>query len=131
MTDLHKIVQRQFDKQALNFSSWSVTKNKEHQEAYFHFCEIVSQDILLDFACGTGDYAIAAAPRVKYAYGVDISKGMIEVAKRQAEELNVKNVNFLCYLGESTSFEEESFSIIIYCSASSSLTKVRQRLLKN
>jgi ubiquinone/menaquinone biosynthesis C-methylase UbiE len=68
MTELHEIVKRQFDKQAHNFSSWSVTKNKEYQEAYFKFCEIVSQDTLLDFACGTGDYAIAAAPRVKYVH---------------------------------------------------------------
>jgi ubiquinone/menaquinone biosynthesis C-methylase UbiE len=117
MTELHEIVKRQFDKQAKNFSSWSVTKNKEYQEAYFKFCEIVSQDTLLDFACGTGDYAIAAAPRVKYAYGVDISKGMIEIAKNKAEQLNVKNVSFLCNPVESTPFEDESFSIIMCRSA--------------
>ncbi len=117
MSALHEIVKRQFDKQAQNFSGWSVTKNKEYQEAYFSFCEISSQDTLLDFACGTGDYAIAAAPRVKYVYGVDISKGMIEIAKNQAKQVNVKNVSFLCNPVESTPFEEESFSIIICRSA--------------
>ncbi len=49
MTKLHEIVKRQFDKQAQNFSSRSVTKNKEYQEAYFRFCEISVQDTLLDF----------------------------------------------------------------------------------
>lgn len=117
MSELHEIVKRQFDKQAQNFSSWSVTKNKEYQEAYFNFCEISVQDTLLDIACGTGDYAIAAAPRVKYAYGVDISKGMIEIATKQAEQANIKNVSFLCNPVESTPFEDGSFSIIICRSA--------------
>jgi ubiquinone/menaquinone biosynthesis C-methylase UbiE len=117
MSELHEIVKRQFDKQAQNFSGWSVTKNKEYQEAYFDFCELSAQDTLLDFACGTGDYAIAAASRVKYAHGVDISKGMIEIAKKQAEQAKVKNVNFLCNPVESTPFEDGSFSIIICRSA--------------
>jgi ubiquinone/menaquinone biosynthesis C-methylase UbiE len=117
MSELHEIVKRQFDNQAQNFSSWSVTKNKEYQDAYFDFCELSAQDTLLDFACGTGDYAIAAAPRVKYVHGVDISKGMIEIAKKQAEQANVKNVNFICSPVEYTPFENESFSIIMCRSA--------------
>ena len=117
MSGIHEIVKRQFDKQAQNFSCWSVTKNKEYQEAYLGFCEISSQDTLLDFACGTGDYAIAAAPRVEYAHGVDISKAMIEIAQNQAKQVNAKNVSFLCHPVESTPFEDESFSIIICRSA--------------
>jgi ubiquinone/menaquinone biosynthesis C-methylase UbiE len=117
LSELHEIVKTQFDKQAQNFNSWSVTKNKEYQVAYFDFCEISALDTLLDFACGTGDYAIAAAPRVKYVHGVDISKGMIEIAKKQAEQANVKNINFICNAVESTPFEEGSFSIIICRSA--------------
>jgi ubiquinone/menaquinone biosynthesis C-methylase UbiE len=58
MSEIHEIVKRQFDKQAENFSNWSVTKNIEYQRAYFGFCEISPQDTLLDLACGTGEYAI-------------------------------------------------------------------------
>jgi len=58
MSEIHEIVKRQFDKQAQNFSNWSVTKNIEYQKAYFDFCEISSHDTLLDFACGTGEYAV-------------------------------------------------------------------------
>lgn len=79
MLEIHEIIKRQFNKQAENFSSWSVTKNAEYQKAYFDFCEISSQDTLLDFACGTGDYCISAAPRVESVYGIDILKGMIEI----------------------------------------------------
>jgi len=66
MSEIHEIVKRQFDKQAQNFSNWSVTKNIEYQKAYFDFCEISSQDTLLDFACGTGEYAVYAAAIVKF-----------------------------------------------------------------
>jgi ubiquinone/menaquinone biosynthesis C-methylase UbiE len=117
MSELHEIVKRQFDKQAQNFSNWSVTKNIEYQKAYFDFCEISSQDTLLDFACGTGEYAIFAAPKVKYVHGVDISKGMIEIAQKQATKENVKNISFLCHPVEKTPFEDESFSIVICRSA--------------
>lgn len=117
MSEIHEIVKRQFDKQAQNFSNWSVTKNIEYQKAYFDFCEISSQDTLLDFACGTGEYAIFAAPKVKYVHGVDISKGMIEIAQKQANKENLNNISFLCHPVEQTPFKDESFSIVICRSA--------------
>lgn len=117
MSELHEIVKRQFDKQAQSFSNWSVTKNIEYQKAYFVFCELSSQDTLLDFACGTGEYAIFAAPKVKYVHGVDISKGMIELAQKQATKENISNISFLCHPVEQTPFESESFSAVISRSA--------------
>jgi ubiquinone/menaquinone biosynthesis C-methylase UbiE len=117
MSEIHEIVKRQFDKQAENFSNWSVTKNIEYQRAYFDFCEISPEDTLLDLACGTGEYAIFAAPLVKNVHGVDISEGMIEIARKQAKEKGIKNASFLCQPVESTPFKDESFSIIICRSA--------------
>ena len=117
MSNIHEIVKRQFDTQAQKFSAWSVTKNIEYQKAYFEFCEINSQDSFLDFACGTGEYAIFAAKQVKTAHGVDISKGMIEIADIQAAEQNLDNVSFSCHPVEQTPFDDESFSIVICRSA--------------
>jgi len=117
MSDIHEIVKKQFDKQAENFSNWSVTKNVEYQKAYFNFCEISEQDYLLDFACGSGEYAIFAAPKVKYVQGIDISKGMIEIAKKQAKKEQLNNVDFLCNSVEQTPFEDGSFSVVICRSA--------------
>ena len=117
MSEIHEIVKRQFDKQAQKFSDWSVTKNIEYQKAYFEFCEITSQDTFLDFACGTGEYAIFAAPQVKIAHGVDISKGMIKIAQEQAAKQNVNNISFSCHPVEQTPYEDGSFSIVICRSA--------------
>jgi ubiquinone/menaquinone biosynthesis C-methylase UbiE len=117
MSELHEIVKRQFNKQAQNFSNWSVTKNIEYQKAYFDFCELSSQDTLLDFACGTGEFSIFAASKVKNVHGIDISKGMIEIAKGQATKENINNISLLCHPVEQTPFEDESFSIVICRSA--------------
>lgn len=117
MSDIHEIVKRQFDQQAQKFSDWSVTKNIEYQKAYFDFCGISSQDTVLDFACGTGEYAIFAARKVKYVHGVDISKGMIETARKQAAQANVQNISFLCHPVEQTPFKDGSFSLVFCRSA--------------
>jgi ubiquinone/menaquinone biosynthesis C-methylase UbiE len=117
MSKKHEIVKRQFDKQAENFSNWSVTKNTEYQKAYFDFCQIAAQDTLLDFACGTGEYALFAAPKVRYVHGIDISEGMIAIAKKQAADKNIHNIKFLCHPVEKTPFDDGSFSIVICRSA--------------
>jgi len=117
MSEIHEIVKRQFNKQAQNFSNWAVTKNVEYQKAYFDFCKISPEDTLLDFACGTGEYPIFAAPKVKYVRGIDISKGMIEIAKKQADIENIHNIEFLCHQVEQTPYEDRSFSIVMCRSA--------------
>lgn len=47
-------------------------------------------DELLDVACGTGDFAIAAARAgVKQVVGIDISAGMVELGKQKVEALGL------------------------------------------
>jgi ubiquinone/menaquinone biosynthesis C-methylase UbiE len=117
MDTTHEIIKRQFNEQARNFSDWSITKNREYQKAYFDFCKITPTDKLLDVACGTGDYTIFAAAQIAHAQGIDISKGMIEIAQQQAEEKNISNIDFLCHPVENIPFEDDSFSIVICRSA--------------
>ncbi len=117
MSDLHEIVKSQFDQQAADFSNWSVTKNIEYQKAYFDFCELSDRDRVLDMACGTGEYALFAAPKVQSVQGIDISKGMIEIAQKQAGNAQLTNVAFLCHPVEHTPFETDSFSLVFCRSA--------------
>jgi len=57
--DSKEIVKRQFDKQAQNFSNWSVTKNEAYMQAYFEFIDLQKKDELLDVACGTGEFSVS------------------------------------------------------------------------
>ena len=76
--DSKEIVRRQFDIQAQNFSNWSVTRNEAYMQAYFEFIDLQKDDELLDVACGTGEFSVFCARRIRRVHGIDISAGMIE-----------------------------------------------------
>lgn len=48
--------------------------------------------IVLDVACGTGIYTRAIARRTEKVYGVDISQGMLEQARKRAEKEGLDNI---------------------------------------
>jgi ubiquinone/menaquinone biosynthesis C-methylase UbiE len=116
-TTINKIIREQFNKQAESFSRWSVTQNREYLQAYFTFCRMSSDDRLLDVACGSGEFSLFAAPKIKKAVGVDISGGMIELARRQASEQRISNVTFRCHDVSEIPCDDESFSIVVCKSA--------------
>ena len=51
-------------------------------------------DIVLDYGCGTGTTACEISGLVKSVRAIDISTGMIEIAKRKAATGGVVNVDF-------------------------------------
>lgn len=107
-----EIIRRQFDKQAQSFSNWSVTKNEEYMQAYFDFIGFRKEDELLDVACGTGEFTIFCARRIKGAHGIDISKGMIELAQKQASAIDLTNITFECHDVERIPCPDGSFSVV-------------------
>jgi demethylmenaquinone methyltransferase/2-methoxy-6-polyprenyl-1,4-benzoquinol methylase len=59
--------------------------------------ELAAGDRALDVCCGTGDLALALAPRVApegIVIGSDFSEPMLELARRKAAERGVDNVTF-------------------------------------
>ena len=108
-----KLAAVQFDKQAEKFSNWSVTKNLEYMEAYFNFCGMVPEDDLLDVACGTGEFSLFCASRVRSVTGVDISERMIETAKLQATKANLANVHLICHDVEDLPLPSDAYSVVI------------------
>lgn len=52
------------------------------------------EDVILDIGCGTGSLALELAPLVSHVHAVDISRGMLEIARRKADERQVSNVTF-------------------------------------
>ena len=93
--DKKKILRQQFNLQADKFSNWAITHNTEYMRQYCEFCGIVKDDTLLDIACGTGEYAIYCAQKIKKVCGVDLSSKMIEIAKKNGSELQLKNISFI------------------------------------
>lgn len=72
----------------------------------------MEKDTLLDVACGTGEYAIYCAQKIKKVCGVDLSNKMIEVAKKNANDLQLENISFEVQDVLKLSFESNHFSIV-------------------
>ncbi len=105
-------IRKQFNAQAAKFSNWSVTQNLEYMQRYYEFCGIKSDDTLLDVACGTGEYAIFCARKIKAVSGVDLSDKMIEIARQNAEALQLENISFVARDVFELPFESGLFSIV-------------------
>jgi len=56
----------------------------------------------LDFGCGVGRLAFAMAKYASSVVGVDVAQGMLEVAKREASERGIANVEFRADLPSAT-----------------------------
>jgi demethylmenaquinone methyltransferase/2-methoxy-6-polyprenyl-1,4-benzoquinol methylase len=58
--------------------------------------ELTGGEAALDLACGTGDITFALARRLGagHAVGLDITKGMLELAERKRSEQAITNVSF-------------------------------------
>jgi len=106
------IIRKQFDSQAKNFSNWSVTRNEEYMQAYFEFIGFEKGDALLDVACGTGEFSAFCAKRIKCVHGIDISKGMVDLAQKQASASGLTNVTFGCHDTEHIPCDAGSFSVV-------------------
>ena len=65
---------------------------------------------ILELGIGTGRFAIPLSAKYRYI-GIDISKGMLSVAKKKLE--NNKNVNLILMDAEKLGFKNESFDNII------------------
>jgi ubiquinone/menaquinone biosynthesis C-methylase UbiE len=119
MTDTQKneMVRRQFNDQAENYACWDVSGNADYLAGYSDFCRIDTQDELLDVACGTGDFSLFCAPKVKRVVGIDISEGMIAIAKEKLAKQQVGTVEFRIGDVESLPFRDNEFTIVVCRSA--------------
>lgn len=72
----------------------------ENLEAYNYTLErtrsyLAPTDRVLEVGCGTGSTALLLAPDVDRIIASDISRNMIKIASRKAQDANVSNVEFI------------------------------------
>src|SRR3990167_2193690 len=72
-------------------------------------------DTVLDLGCGTGQNVIKSAKLVQKIIAVDIDKNLIELAKKSANSLGIKNVAFeMANLEEKLKYKNNSFDKVIF-----------------
>lgn len=113
----NSVVKEQFNKGAQNFNNWSVTQNERMLKGLADFCELSKNDHLLDVACGTGAFALFAAELVDQVTAIDISEGMIQLAREIVRQRKLENINFICRNVEDIGLKGEQFSVIVSKSA--------------
>ena len=75
----------------------------------------VKPEIILDVATGTGDIAIRAAKEIKcqQIIGIDISEGMLEIAKEKARKKKLaEKINFIAGDAENIPFDKQKFDCV-------------------
>lgn len=70
-------------------------------------------DHILDFGCGSGAITNKLSKSVNTIHAIDFSKGMISVAKKQAEEASLSNINYAHISLFNDSLEENTFDAIV------------------
>ena len=74
---------------------------------------LTNSDVVLDFACASGEMSLDIAPHVKRIHGIDVSFKMIELANQKANDLNVENIKFNQIDVFDQRLESNSFSAIL------------------
>ena len=70
-------------------------------------------DVLLDFACGTGEMSFDLAKNVKHVHGIDTSGKMIKRAKKKAQDRNIDNVEFTHADVDDNNLSNNSFTKVL------------------
>ena len=100
-----------WDRQASRYD----TTEKHYEPTYKRIVEntrryLNAGSTVLDYGCGTGTITVEIAPEVNVVRALDLSSGMIDVAKSKAVERGIKNITF----ARGTLFEQqESFDVIL------------------
>src|SRR5207253_8133971 len=68
-------------------------------------------DLVLDVATGTGNTAFALAPHVRRVIGVDITREMLDEARRVAAERDIVNVDWAMGDAVRLPFQDETFDL--------------------
>ncbi len=78
-------------------------------------------DRVLDVACGAGALVVDVAPRVDRAVGVDLSDGMLQIARSRllaaADARGLANVEFLQAPSDALPFDDGSFTALVCTTA--------------
>jgi 2-polyprenyl-3-methyl-5-hydroxy-6-metoxy-1,4-benzoquinol methylase len=84
------------------------SRNRENTKRY-----LKDTDIVLDYGCGTGTTACEISGLVKNVCAIDISSGMIEIAKGKAATGGIVNVDFEQADIFDEEFENGSFDVVL------------------
>ncbi len=113
MSKKHKdAVQKQFTRTVEAFSKYAVRDAPEVVAEKVEFAKPQSTDLTLDVACGPGTFVLALAPRVRLAWGIDLTHEMLRQAREFQLEQQVSNVSFGRGDAEQLPYPDGAFDLV-------------------
>jgi ubiquinone/menaquinone biosynthesis C-methylase UbiE len=105
-------VQEQFTRTAEAFARFATRDTPEMLAERLEFAGLEPDDEVLDVACGPGAFVLAAAPRVRFARGVDLTSEMLRQARSFQSERGITNAAFDLGEAEKLPYAGASFDLV-------------------
>jgi len=98
---------------AANYSRSKFHTSVDRLQEVVDLAKPLKGDHALDVATGTGNTAFALAPHVRRVVGLDLTREMLDVAKRLAKERDIENADWV--LGDACRlpFADETFDLYV------------------
>src|SRR5579872_4085450 len=106
------VVQKQFAKTVEVFSKTVVRDAPEVFAEKVVFVKPQPEEITLDVACGPGTFPLDLAPKVRFAYGIDLTAAMLHQARLFQAEKQISNVGFHRGEAERLPYADSIFDLV-------------------
>ena len=106
-------VRDSFSRVAVNYTRSTFHASSERLQEVLELAQPSPGDLALDVATGTGNTAFALAPHVRRVVGVDVTRQMLEQARRIAGERNIENADWVIADAERLPFDHDTFDVYV------------------
>ncbi len=98
---------------AANYSRSTFHTSADRLQEVIDLAKPLKGDLALDVATGTGNTALALAPLVRRVVGLDLTREMLDVARRITRERGVENADWVLGDASSLPFPDETFDLYV------------------
>jgi ubiquinone/menaquinone biosynthesis C-methylase UbiE len=98
---------------AANYSRSKFHTSSDRLQEVIDLVKPLRGDLVLDVATGTGNTAFALAPLVRRVVGLDLTREMLEVARRLTTERKIENVDWVIGDACVLPFADETFDVYV------------------
>lgn len=104
-------IKEQFSKQAASYTA--VAAHRDSLEVLIKMAAVSKEDTVLDIACGSGIVACEFAKHAHHVIGIDITKEMLDEAKKLQLINNLMNINWILGDVVPLQFLDDQFSAVV------------------
>jgi len=106
-------VRSRFAPVAANYTRSTFHASAERLQEVVELARPLKGDLVLDVATGTGNTALALAPHVRHVIGIDLTREMLDQARRIAAERGIENASWVIGDASHLPFPDETFDLYI------------------